>query len=86
MIKCLEVGIFTNNKEFIFTNLDLDILNMRKFLWSDIKLMGYQIVNSQNQFIKDLVKEWMLIEFKGSRSPLENEKTFRVIHYLINLL
>jgi hypothetical protein len=55
---------------------------MRKFVWSDIKLMSFQVVDSQNQFIKDLVKEWMLIEFKGSKSPLENEKTFRVIRVL----
>ena len=76
------MGLLTNNKQFIFTNLDLDILNMRKFVWSDIKLMSFQVVDSQNQFIKDLVKEWMLIEFKGSKSPLENEKTFRVIRVL----
>lgn len=45
-------------------------------------MTAFQLVNPSSDLIKGMVKEWMLNEFKGFKSPLENEKTFRVFIHL----
>lgn len=51
---------------------------MEKYIWLDSNMTAFQLVDPSSDLIKDMVKEWMLNEFKGFKSPLENEKTFRV--------
>jgi hypothetical protein len=58
--------------------MDLAIINMEKYIWLDSNMTAFQLVDPSSDLIKDMVKEWMLNEFKGFKSPLENEKTFRV--------
>ena len=74
----MQVGFLYRDKEFIFTNLDLGALNMEKYIWLDTNITAFQLVDTSSPEIKFLVREWMLEEFKGFKSPLENEKTFRV--------
>lgn len=57
---------------------DLSIINMEKYMWLDVNLTSFQIVNPNSLLVKNMVKDWMVNEFKGLNSPLENEKTFRV--------
>jgi hypothetical protein len=51
---------------------------MEKYTWLDANMTAFQLVDPSSSAIKHLVREWMLDEFKGVKSPLENEKTFRV--------
>ena len=63
--------------------MDLSIINMEKYIWLDVNMTSFQLVDFKSDQIKGLVKEWMLDEFKGLISPLENEKTFRLNSALI---
>ena len=47
-------------------------------------MTSFQLVDFKSDQIKALVKEWMLDEFKGLTSPLENEKSFRLQSALIH--
>lgn len=51
---------------------------MEKYIWLDVNLTAFQMVDPRTSLMKEMVRDWMLIEFKGQASPLENEKTFRV--------
>ena len=51
---------------------------MDKYIWLDVNMTSFQLVDFKSDQIKVMVKEWMLNEFKGLTSPLENEKSFRV--------
>ena len=51
---------------------------MEKFTWLDVNITAFQLVDHRTDLVKTMVKDWMLNEFKGLKSPLENEKTFRV--------
>ena len=51
---------------------------MEKYIWLDVNMTSFQLVDFKSDSIKTMVKEWMINEFKGLASPLENEKTFRV--------
>jgi len=46
-------------------------------------MTAFQLVDFKSDQIKALVKEWMLDEFKGLISPLENEKTCRLQSALV---
>ena len=47
-------------------------------------MTAFQLVDFKSDQIKALVKEWMLDEFRGLDSPLENEKSFRLQSALIH--
>jgi hypothetical protein len=81
----MRVGLLIEGRNFIFTNLDLDIIDMRAYAWLDANISSFQYVDTSSYLTINLVKEWMFDEFKGNKSPLENEKTFRV-NYAFNSL
>ena len=56
---------------------------MERYIWLDVNMTSFQLVDFKSDQIKSLVKDWMLDEFKGLSSPLENEKSFRLQNALI---
>lgn len=58
---------------------------MEKYIWLDVNLTAYQLVDPRSDLMKSMVKDWMVNEFKGLSSPLENEKTFRVFYFEIEI-
>jgi hypothetical protein len=57
---------------------------MEKYVWLDVNMSSYELVDSSSSMLKKMRKEWMLDEFKGGKSPLENEKTFRTVSAVIH--
>ncbi|XP_074643782.1 glutamate receptor ionotropic, kainate 2-like [Tubulanus polymorphus] len=81
--EALQLEMLTFYYHYLFTTLDMGILDLNDFKDVGANITSYRIIDPQNSLVSDVSSDWMLEEMSGSFSPMEGKPTIKTETALI---